>query len=51
MGTQGDFGALLIAALEEAVAYKQGRLDAIRVDRVVMPGGCDTEPETRSVIS
>jgi hypothetical protein len=41
MGTQEDFGALLIAALEEAVAYKQGKLPNLRVDRLEV-----TERET-----
>lgn len=33
MGTNDDFGELLIGALEEAVAYKKGELSGLRVDR------------------
>jgi putative transcriptional regulator len=34
MATNDNFGELLIAALEEAVAYKQGKLPGLRVDRL-----------------
>ena len=34
MVTNDDFGELLIGALEEAVAYKQGKLPGLRVDRL-----------------
>lgn len=33
MATNDEFGELLIEALEEAVAYKQGKLPGLRVDR------------------
>lgn len=33
MATNDDFGELLIEALEDAVAYKQGKLPGLRVDR------------------
>lgn len=33
MATNDDFGELLIGALEEAVAYKRGKLPGVRVDR------------------
>lgn len=33
MATNDEFGELLIGALEEAVAFKQGKLPDVRVDR------------------
>jgi putative transcriptional regulator len=33
MAMSDDFGEMLIGALEEAVAYKQGKLPDLRVDR------------------
>jgi hypothetical protein len=48
MATNDDFGEVLIEALEEAVAYKQGKLPGLRVDRyeesLVRP---ESEPRPR----
>jgi hypothetical protein len=40
MADNGEFGELLIEALEEVVAYKQGERPGLRVTRYeVTPGG------------
>lgn len=36
MQTSTNFGELLIEALEEAVAYRQGKLPDLRIDRFVI---------------
>jgi hypothetical protein len=37
METNSEFGELLIGALKEAVAYKQGKLPDLRMDRPEAP--------------